>query len=335
MRFMDSIYQKARTGKKKIVLAEGTEERTLKAAEIIVTEGLADIVLLGDAKETMGKMNIPHHEHLDIIDYKKSNAFRSYVNEFYELRKNKGITFTDAEEIMKNPLYFGAMMVRMGDADGMVAGAESTSADLLRAAFQVVTSKPGILVVSSCFIFEFENNPYLKDGILFYADCVINLNPTAEQLAAIAVSTAETVKMLGGIEPRVAMLSFSTKGSAKHEMVDKVVDAFKIAKQMSPELQIDGEMQVDAAIVDFIGKMKCPDSPIAGKANVLIFPDLQSGNIAYKITERLAGAKVIGPVAQGFNKPVNDLSRGCSVEDIVNVVAITAVQAQNTSPAGV
>lgn len=329
MSFMNAIYTKARSQRKKIVLAEGMEDRIIKAAKIAIKEELADIILLGDSREVSNKINDEDLDGYDIVDPIKSKNFTFYVNEFYELRKKKGITLNQAKEFMQNPLYFGAMMVRMGEADGMVAGAINTTTDLLKAAFQIIKNAPEYPIVSSCFIMEFQNNQYVKDGVLLFSDCAINTNPTSEQLAIIAISTAETARTIVGIEPRVAMLSFSSKGSAMHEMVNKVVDATNFAKKMSPNLLIDGEIQADAALVDFIGKVKCPDSPIAGRANILIFPDIQAGNIAYKLVERLAGARAIGPVAQGFNKPVNDLSRGCSVDDVVNMIAITAVQAQN------
>jgi phosphate acetyltransferase len=251
-----------------------------------------------------------------------------YANGFYELRKNKGVTIEQAEKTVKDPMYFGTMMVKLGHADGLVSGAVHTTGDLLRPGLQVIKTAQGISTVSSFFIMLVPDSTYGSNGMFLFSDCAVNPNPTAEQLAAIAISTAETAKNLCSMEPKVAMLSFSTKGSADHELVEKVRKATDIAKQLRPDLQIDGELQLDAAIVQKVAEQKAPGSSVAGQANVLIFPDLQSGNIGYKLVQRLAKAEAIGPVCQGFAKPINDLSRGCNVEDIVNVVAVTAVQAQ-------
>lgn len=330
MAFIEKICKMAQADKKRIVLPEGEEERTIKASERIKNDSLADVILIGDitvikAKATEFGVNL---DGIEIIDPKTSEKTDAYANEFYELRKNKGMTPEKALETVQDSLYFGTMMVKMGEADGLVSGAIHTTGDLLRPGMQIIKTAPGIKVVSSFFIMELPNNEYGEDGLLLFADCAVNPNPNAEELASIAISTAENAKCLCNFEPKVAMLSFSTMGSAKHELVDKVAKATEIAKNARPDLQIDGELQLDAAIVPSVGKQKAPNSTVAGKANVLVFPDLQSGNIGYKLVQRFANAQAIGPVCQGFAKPINDLSRGCSVQDIVNVVAVTAVQAQ-------
>lgn len=266
---------------------------------------------------------------IEIIDPLTSAKTAEYANAFYELRKSKGVTEEKALATVKDPVYYGTMMVKVGDADGLVSGAVHSTGDLLRPGLQIIKTAPGIKVVSSFFVMEVPNSPYGDNGTLLFGDCAVNPNPSAEELASIAISTADNAKALCGIDPKVAMLSFSTMGSAKHEYVDKVVEATKIAKEARPDLAIDGELQLDAAIVGKVAKLKAPNSTVAGNANVLIFPDLQAGNIGYKLVQRFAGAEAIGPICQGFAKPINDLSRGCSYEDIVNVVAITAVQAQN------
>jgi phosphate acetyltransferase len=322
---LDSIRQKAKSDKKRIVLPEGNEERILKAAEVILKEGIAELVILTDDENIREKYAL---EGVEIINPGTSPKLKEYADTLYELRKSKGITQQQAEDMIKNPLYYGAMMVKKGDADGMVAGSVYTTGDVLRPALQIVKTAPGISVVSSCFIMEVPNCTLGAEGVFVFADCAINIQPTAEQLAAIAISSAQTARSLVGIEPKVAMLSFSTKGSGKHELVDKVVEAVKLAKEMAPDLKLDGELQADAALIESVGRLKSPDSTVAGQANVLIFPDLQAGNIGYKLVQRLAKAEAIGPISQGLAKPINDLSRGCSVEDVVNVVAITAVQAQ-------
>ncbi|WP_027307434.1 phosphate acetyltransferase [Caloramator sp. ALD01] len=330
MSIMQTIWEKARQDKKRIVLPEGNEKRTVKAAEIIKREGLAEVVLIGKREEieATAKEVGANIEGVEIIDPVLSEKFDTYAEQFYELRKSKGVTIEQAREIIKDEIYFGTMMVKMKDADGLVSGAIHSTGDLLRPALQIIKTAPGMSIVSSCFVMEIPNKQYGEDGLMLFADCAVNPNPTAEELASIAIATANTGKVLCGIEPRIAMLSFSTKGSAKHELVDKVVKATEIAKEKAPHLMIDGELQLDAAIVPKVAELKAPNSTVAGKANVLVFPDLQAGNIGYKLVQRLANAEAIGPICQGFAAPVNDLSRGCSIEDIINVVAITAVQAQ-------
>ena len=330
MEFMKEIWSKAKSDKKKIVLAEGEEERNIKACEMIIKNKLADIILLGKAdkiKKMASELGVSV-EGAEIVDPETSDKKEAYANTFYELRKKKGMTLEKAEKMMLDPLYFGTMMVKMDDADGMVSGAIHTTGDLLRPGLQIVKSAPGVSVVSSFFIMLVPGSKYGEDGLLLFSDCAVNPNPTAEQLASIAITTADTAQNLCGMDAKVAMLSFSTMGSASHELVDKVTTATKLAKEMRPELAIDGELQLDAAIVEKVANLKAPNSPVAGKANVLIFPDLQAGNIGYKLVQRFAKAEAIGPITQGFAKPINDLSRGCSAEDIVNVVAVTVVQAQ-------
>ena len=257
-----------------------------------------------------------------------SDNLDEYADLLYELRKAKGMEKEQAAQLVKNPLYLGVMLVKTGKADGMVAGSVNSTGDTLRPALQIIKTAPGIKTVSSCFIMALpEGSKYGENGVMVFADCAVNIEPDAEQLASIAIASADTAKKIAGIDPKIAMLSFSTKGSAKHANVDKVVEATKIVNTVAPELQCDGELQLDAAIVESVAQLKAPGSKIAGHANVLIFPDLQSGNIGYKLVQRLAGAQAVGPICQGFNKPVNDLSRGCSSEDIVNVVAMTVLQA--------
>ena len=331
MALMDQIKAKACADKKHILLPEGPEERTVQAAAKIVSSGIANVTLLGDPDEikaSAAKLGVSL-DGVGVVDPNTDADLDAYIELFYEMRKEKGVDMEKAKKTMRNPLFFAAMMIKQGRADGMVAGALCTTGDTLRPGLQVVKMAKGISVVSSCFIMEVPNKAYGDDGVLVFGDCAVNPCPTAEQLAAIAVSTAATAKALCGIEPRVAMLSFSTKGSAKHELVDKVAEATRLAHEMAPALQLDGELQADAALVEKVGKLKSPGSTVAGKANVLIFPDLQAGNIGYKLVQRLAGAEAVGPICQGFKYPINDLSRGCSVDDIVSVVAITAVQAQN------
>jgi phosphate acetyltransferase len=330
MDLLSSIKTNAQKHFKRIVLPEGTEERTLKAADIVLDEKIAQITLLGnpdkiwDLSKSFGLKNIDKATIIDPADHPKKNQ---YVDLMVELRKSKGLTHSNALKLIEDPLYLSTIMIKSGDADGEVAGAMNATGDVLRPAFQFVKTLPGISVVSGAFIMILKDKKYGNDGILVFADCAVHPNPTDRELAEIAVATAKTTKAIAGFDPRIAMLSFSTKGSAKHEMVDKVVNATRMAKEMDPSLKIDGELQADAAIIEAIGKSKAPGSEIAGKANVLIFPTLEAGNIAYKLVQRLAEAEAIGPVLQGMAAPINDLSRGCSVSDIVNLIAITVNQA--------
>lgn len=331
MAAIDKIVQKAKSNMKHIVLAEGTEPRTVKAAEQIVKMRIAHVTLLGN-REDIEKVAFEHNTDLTgitIINPNSSAKTSSYVDMFFEQRKSKGVTLESAKEIMRtNTLYYGTAMLKAGDADGMVAGAINSTGNVLRPALQIIKTAPGISIVSSCFIMELPDKKYGQEGVMIFGDCAVIPDPSADELAAIAIASAQTGKSLLDINPRVAMLSFSTKGSAKHDLVTKVQLATEKVKELAPDLIVDGELQADAAIVESVSSLKSPGSPVGGKANVLVFPDLQAGNIGYKLVQRLAGAKAIGPIIQGLAKPVNDLSRGCSIEDIVNVVAITAVKAQ-------
>ncbi|MEI7597176.1 MAG: phosphate acetyltransferase [Bacteroidota bacterium] len=330
MDLLNSIKENARKHCKRIVLPEGTEERTLKAADIIIKEGLAKISLIGsesEIKRLAAEYQLSNIDKAEIIDPSNFAKKQEYAEKLVEIRKSKGLTLEEANNLLLDPLYLGVMMIKMGDADGEVAGAMNSTGNVLRPAFQIVKTLPGISVVSGAFIMILKDKTYGDDGILVFADCAVHPNPTARELAEIAVVTAKTAKAIANIEPRVAMLSFSTKGSACHEMCDKVINATQIAREIDPNLKIDGELQADAAIVESIGKSKAPGSEIAGIANVLVFPTLETGNIAYKLVQRLAGAEAVGPVLQGMAAPINDLSRGCSVDDIVSLVAITVNQA--------
>ena len=331
MDLMKKIWISAQSNKKKIVLPEGNEERNIVAAEKIHKLGLAYPILVGNEEEIINKSKELDVDlsGVQIIESDKSDNLNKYITAFYELRKKKGMTMEKADKIVRDPLYFGTMMVKLDDADGMVSGAVHTTGDLLRPGLQIIKTAPGVSVVSSFFIMQVPGSNYGEGGTLIFSDCAVNPNPNEDELAAIAIATAETAKRLCKMEPKVAMLSFSTMGSADNELVDKVRNATQKAKEMRPDLDIDGELQLDAAIVKKVADQKAPNSKVAGRANVLIFPDLQSGNIGYKLVQRFANAEAIGPVCQGFAKPINDLSRGCSSDDIVNVVALTAVQAQN------
>ena len=332
MKLMNKILEVAKADKKRIVLPEGNEERTIVATEEIYKQGYAHPILVGNREEILNKATALNADltGVEIIDPETSENLSKYIEAFYELRKNKGMTMSKAEKIVRDPLYFGTMMVKLGDADGMVSGAVHTTGDLLRPGLQIIKTAPGVSVVSSFFIMMVPDSVYGEEGMLLFSDCAVNPNPNEDQLAAIAIATAETAKNLCKVEPRVAMLSFSTMGSADHELVSKVRTATEKAKELRPDLLIDGEMQLDAAIVESVASQKAPNSKVAGKANVLVFPDLQAGNIGYKLVQRFAKAEAIGPICQGFAKPINDLSRGCRSEDIVKVVAITAVQAQSS-----
>ena len=331
-RLIEKIKAKASADIKRIVLPEGDEKRTVQAAAILKKEGLAEPVLIGapsavnEAAASVGT----DITGIEIIDPATSPKASSYADTLYELRKAKGVTPEDAVKLVADPMYFGIMMIKCGDADGLVSGAVHTTGDMLRPALQIIKTKPEMKVVSSSFLMDCPNPDLGEDGLLVYADCVVMPCPTADELAYIAIATADTAKRLCGFtEPRVAMLSFSTKGSAKHDLVSKVQEAVAKAHELAPDLLLDGEMQFDAALVPEIGQSKAPGSPVAGRANILVFPDLQAGNIGYKITQRIGGAECFA-VLQGLNAPCNDLSRGCSVEDIVNTVAMTAVQAQDS-----
>ncbi len=330
MELLERIKGNARKHNKRIVLPEGLEDRTLKAADILIAENIARIIILGnpaDIEREASKNNLKHISKALIIDPKDHEKKEDYVDLMVELRKHKGLTRDEALKLIEDPLYLGTLMIKNNDADGEVAGAMNATGDVLRPAFQYVKTMPGISVVSGAFIMILKDKEFGENGMLIFADCAVHPDPTDKELAEIAVATANTTRAIVGFEPRIAMLSFSTMSSASHEMVDKVVNATKIALDMDHSLKIDGEMQADAAIVESIGKKKAPGSDIAGIANVLIFPNLDAGNIAYKLVQRLAHAEAIGPVLQGLAAPINDLSRGCSVSDIVNLVAITANQA--------
>lgn len=330
MEFVERIKAKAAQDIKTIVLPEAAEERNIKAANQILKEGFAKLVLIGNPDEIHHLASEYYLDQIDkavIVDPLNNPKKEEYIELMLKLRASKGLTREQAEKLIVDPLYLGALMVKNDDVDGEVAGANNATGDVLRPAFQYVKTLPGISVVSGAFIMMIPDTMFGEEGMMVFADCAVHPNPTAEELAQIAVMTGRTTRVIAGFEPRIAMLSFSTKGSAKNEIVDKVISATRLAQQMDPSLMIDGELQADAAIIPGIGAKKAPSSKIAGKANVLVFPSLEVGNIAYKLVQRMAHAEAIGPILQGMAAPINDLSRGCSVDDIVNLVAITACQA--------
>ncbi len=331
MKLFDRLTEIAKQTPQRIVLPEGTEPRTLKAADRILAEKIARIILIGDPveihrmAEDLGLTNIGD---ATIVNPADESVIDRYAPLFYELRKKKGVDMEEARLTTANPLYLGCLMVKAGDADGQVAGALNTTGNVLRAAFQVIKTRPGINVVSGAFLMLLsEGLNYGTDGILVFADCAVVPNPTAQELAEIAVATADTARDIAGIEPRIALLSFSTKGSASNEQVDKVIEATKIAHELAPKLILDGELQADAAIVPSVANHKAPNSPLSGRANVLVFPSLEVGNIAYKLVQRLGGVEAVGPLLQGLAAPVNDLSRGCFPEDIFKTIVMTCNQA--------
>lgn len=332
MKVLQEIIANAKKAQKRIVLPEGLEPRTLRAADIILKEGIAKLIILGNPAEIRAeaeKLGV-NLTQATLVDPATDSRREKYAGMMVEIRKTKGVTMEEALGLLNNPLYFAPLMIKAGDADGELAGAINATGDVLRPAFQYVKTLPGVSVVSGAFLM-FLNDPNIgHEGILVFADCAVLPDPDENQLAEIAVTTARTAKAIVGLEPRVAMLSFSTKGSASHIMVDKVVNATRKAREMDPELKIEGELQVDAALVKEVAQLKAPGSEVAGRANILVFPTLESGNIGYKLVQRLARAEAIGPVLQGMAAPINDLSRGCSVTDIVNMVAITANQAAAT-----
>lgn len=333
MNLLEHIVARAKSNKQRIVLPEATEERTLKAADRVLADDLADLILIGnpdELKTLAAKWDLHNIDKATIVDPLNNQKAEEYAELLAELRKKKGMTIEQARELVKNPLYLGCMIIKTEGADGQISGALSTTGDTLRPALQIIKCAPGVTCVSGAMLMLTHEHQYGDDGIIVMGDVAVTPVPTAEQLAQIAVCTAQTARSVAGIQdPRVAMLSFSTKGSAKHEVVDKVVEATRLAHELAPELKLDGELQADAALVPAVGEKKAPGSLIAGHANVLVVPNLEVGNISYKLVQRLGDALAIGPILQGIARPVNDLSRGCSIEDIYYMVAITACQAMD------
>ena len=333
MALIDNIIARAKSNRQRIVLPESLEERTITAADRAIADDLAEIILIGNREEILAyaaKLGLSHIDKATIIDPATSEKTEEYAQLLFQLRQKKGMTEEQAHKLVLDPLYFGCLIIKSGDADGQISGALSTTGETLRPALQIIKCAPGITCVSGAMLMVTQTPQYGEDGVLVIGDVAVTPAPDANQLAQIAVCTAQTARSVAGFaEPRVAMLSFSTKGSAKHEVVDKVVEATRLAKELAPELKIDGELQADAALVPSVGAKKAPGSDIAGKANVLVFPNLEVGNIGYKLVQRLGNADAIGPILQGIARPVNDLSRGCSVDDVYKMIAITACQAMD------
>ncbi|MDO4714688.1 MAG: phosphate acetyltransferase [Bacteroidales bacterium] len=331
MDIISQIVARAKASKQHIVLPEGTEERTLQAADRILADEVANLTLIGnptEIREKAERLGLKHIEKALLINPNNHPRQERYATLLLGLRKNKGMTLEKAREMVKDPLYLGCLIIKAGDADGELAGAENTTGNVLRPALQIIKTQPGINTVSGAMMMVCKEKQFGENGVLFMSDIAVTPEPTAEQLAQFAITTAQTAQAVGGFEePRVAMLSFSTHGSAKHEQVDKVVEATRLAREMAPELAIDGELQSDAALAPEVGLTKAPTSTVAGRANILIVPNLSVGNIGYKLVQRLGGAEAIGPLLQGIARPVNDLSRGCSVDDVYTMIAVTAVQA--------